>query len=57
MTVRDSDKGELIPIAEEFEKLGFDLYATGKTANVLNSEELLQMQFAKLEKVNQIYLI
>ncbi len=38
MTVRDSDKGELIPIAEEFEKLGFDLYATGKTANVLNSE-------------------
>ncbi len=35
MTVRDSDKQELIPLAEEFEKLGFDLYATGKTANLL----------------------
>jgi len=37
MTVRDSDKVELIPIAEEFEKLGFTLWATGKTAHVLNS--------------------
>jgi len=36
MTVRDSDKQELIPIAEEFEKAGFELYATGKTANTLN---------------------
>ena len=32
MTVRDSDKTELIPIAETFEKLGFELWATGKTA-------------------------
>ncbi|MDQ2085242.1 carbamoyl-phosphate synthase large subunit [Herbivorax sp. ANBcel31] len=38
MTVRDTDKTELIPIAEEFEKLGFDLYATGKTANMLNNQ-------------------
>jgi carbamoyl-phosphate synthase large subunit len=36
MTVRDTDKPELIPIAEEFEKLGFELWATGKTANMLN---------------------
>ena len=36
MTVRDSDKAELIPIAETFEKLGFELWATGKTAKLLN---------------------
>ncbi|MCR4434347.1 MAG: carbamoyl-phosphate synthase large subunit [Clostridiales bacterium] len=37
MTVRDSDKPELIPIAEGFERLGFKLWATGKTANMLNT--------------------
>ncbi len=36
MTVRDSDKNELIPIAERFEKLGYELWATGKTAHMLN---------------------
>lgn len=36
MTVRDSDKTELISLAEQFEKLGFELWATGKTANMLN---------------------
>jgi carbamoyl-phosphate synthase large subunit len=36
MTVRNTDKIELIPIAEDFEKLGFELWATGKTANTLN---------------------
>ena len=36
MTVRDTDKPELLGIAEEFEKLGFELWATGKTANMLN---------------------
>ncbi len=36
MTVKDSDKNELIPIAEDLQKMGFGLYATGKTANILN---------------------
>lgn len=36
MTVRDTDKPELIGIAEQFEKLGFELWATGKTARMLN---------------------
>lgn len=36
MTVRDTDKPELIKIAETFEKLGYELWATGKTANMLN---------------------
>ncbi|MBZ4646569.1 MAG: carbamoyl-phosphate synthase, large subunit [Clostridia bacterium] len=37
MTVRDTDKQELIAIAQDFEKLGFKLYATGNTAHKLNS--------------------
>lgn len=37
MTVRDSDKNELVGIAEQFEKLGFTLWATGKTAKALNA--------------------
>ncbi len=36
MTVRDTDKPELIDLAEAFEKLGFELFATGKTAHLLN---------------------
>ena len=36
ISVRDSDKQEAIKIAERFESLGFDLYATRGTANVLN---------------------
>lgn len=36
-TVRDSDKQELIPIASKFADMGFELYATPGTANVLNS--------------------
>jgi carbamoyl-phosphate synthase large subunit len=35
-TVRDTDKPELVPIAEDFAALGYELYATGKTANFLN---------------------
>ena len=48
MTVRDSDKSELIPIAEQFEKFGFDLYATGKTANMLNSEGIATNSVRKI---------
>ncbi|NLN66225.1 MAG: carbamoyl-phosphate synthase large subunit [Clostridiaceae bacterium] len=35
-TVRNTDKPELISLAEGFEKLGYTLYATGKTALYLN---------------------
>jgi carbamoyl-phosphate synthase large subunit len=35
ITVRDSDKPEIAPIAEKFIKLGFSLYATGGTAEYL----------------------
>ena len=35
-TVRDTDKQEIIYVAEKFERLGFDIYATRGTASVLN---------------------
>ena len=37
ITVKDNDKQELIPIAEGFSMMGFNIYATGKTAKLLNS--------------------
>ncbi|MBQ9947723.1 MAG: carbamoyl-phosphate synthase large subunit, partial [Oscillospiraceae bacterium] len=36
ISVRDSDKNEVIEIASRFEELGFEIYATGGTASVLN---------------------
>lgn len=36
ITVRDTDKQEIIYIAEKFEHLGFDVYATSGTASMLN---------------------
>lgn len=36
MTVRDNDKDELLPLAERLHAIGFELYATGGTANYLN---------------------
>ncbi len=50
MTVRDTDKPELIHIAEEFEKLGFNLYATGKTANMLNNNGIATNAVRKLDE-------
>ena len=50
MTVRDTDKTELIPIAEEFEKLGYNLYATGKTANMLNTQGIATNAVKKIEE-------
>ncbi len=36
ITVRDTDKQEILYVAEKFEKLGFTIYATSGTASVLN---------------------
>ncbi len=36
LTVRDADKGELLPLAEKLLDMGFELYGTGGTANYLN---------------------
>jgi len=36
MTVRDSDKHDLVPLAERLFRMGFELFGTGGTANYLN---------------------
>ncbi len=36
ISVRDSDKNEVIELASRFEALGFEIYATGGTASILN---------------------
>ncbi|QNU68490.1 carbamoyl-phosphate synthase large subunit [Ruminiclostridium herbifermentans] len=50
MTVRDTDKPELAEIAEGFEKLGFTLYGTGKTANMLNHKGIATNAVKKLDE-------
>lgn len=36
ISVRDSDKKEIIEVADKFSRMGFDIYATSGTASVLN---------------------
>ncbi|MCL2055218.1 MAG: carbamoyl-phosphate synthase large subunit [Oscillospiraceae bacterium] len=36
ITARDSDKPEIVYVAEKFERLGFEIYATSGTASYLN---------------------
>lgn len=36
ITVRDTDKQEILYVADKFERLGFDIYATSGTASMLN---------------------
>jgi carbamoyl-phosphate synthase large subunit len=50
MTVRDTDKVELVSLAEELEKLGFDLWATGKTANMMNKHGIATNAAKKIDE-------
>lgn len=50
MTVRDSDKSELIGIAEQFEKYGFELWATGNTAKMLNMHGIATNAVKKVDE-------
>ncbi len=36
ISVRDADKQEIIPVADKFSQMGFDIYGTSGTASVLN---------------------
>ena len=49
-TVRDTDKPELIPLAEKFEKLGYVLYGTGNTANYLNKHGIATNAVKKISE-------
>jgi carbamoyl-phosphate synthase large subunit len=48
ITVKDSDKGEIIDIARRYEKLGYIIYATRSTADTLNENGV------KARKINRI---
>ncbi len=50
MSVKDADKQEIIPLAQRFEKLGYEVYATRSTADVLRENGVNAI---KVNKINQ----
>ena len=50
ITVKDSDKGEIIEIARRYEKLGYIIYATRSTADTLNENGV---RARKINRINQ----
>ncbi|MEG2174219.1 MAG: carbamoyl-phosphate synthase large subunit [Oscillospiraceae bacterium] len=50
ITVRDTDKPEIIAIAEKFERLGFELYATHGTALTLNQHMVAANSVRKMSE-------
>ena len=50
ITVRDSDKAEIVDVAKKYAALGFDLYATKGTAKVL---ERAGMQVQEVNKIHE----
>jgi carbamoyl-phosphate synthase large subunit len=48
--VRDTDKPELVDLADGFERLGYKLYATGKTANYLNRHAIATNAVRKIHE-------
>ncbi|MCM1579077.1 MAG: carbamoyl-phosphate synthase large subunit [Ruminococcus sp.] len=59
ITVRDTDKQEILYVAEKFERLGFDLYATCGTASTLNRNMIAAntVRKASEEKPNVMTLL
>ena len=49
-SVRDADKQELVPIADRFAAMGFEIYATAGTANLLNKHMIAANSVRKLEE-------
>jgi carbamoyl-phosphate synthase large subunit len=52
MTVRDTDKSELVSIASRFDDLGYSLYATGNTAHYLNRQGIATNTVKKIGEGN-----
>ena len=50
ISVKDSDKQEIIEIADRFEQLGFTIYATAGTARTLNSNMIATNVVRKIEE-------
>ncbi len=59
ITVRDTDKQEILYVAEKFERLGFDIYATSGTASTLNRNMIAanMVRKASEEKPNVMTLL
>ncbi len=49
-SVRDADKQELVPLADRFAAMGFEIYATAGTANLLNKNMIAANSVRKLEE-------
>ncbi len=49
-SVRDADKQELVPLADRFAAMGFEIYATAGTANLLNKNMIATNSVRKLEE-------
>ena len=47
MSVKDADKQEIIPLAKRFEKLGYEIYATRSTADVLRKNGVRLIRFTR----------
>lgn len=52
LTVRDSDKADLIPLADKLMNLGYELYGTGGTANYLNKAGIPTNSVRKMEEAS-----
>jgi carbamoyl-phosphate synthase large subunit len=52
ITVRDSDKPEIVDIARQYAELGFTLYATGGTAQLLNQAGLPAISVKKIHEAD-----
>jgi carbamoyl-phosphate synthase large subunit len=48
VSLRDSDKNEALDLIARFEDMGFDIYATGGTANALNTNMIAANAVAKV---------
>lgn len=50
LTVRNSDKQEIISVAEQFAKLGYTIYATAGTAHLLNTNMIAANSVRKVNE-------
>ena len=50
ITVRDEDKQDIVPIARRFEALGYNIYATRRTAKVLKENGVHAVRTNKIEQ-------
>ncbi|MCI6731574.1 MAG: carbamoyl-phosphate synthase large subunit, partial [Lachnospiraceae bacterium] len=50
ITVKDSDKMEAVEVGKRFKKLGYTIFATGKTSRVLNKNGVFAIPINKVEQ-------